>query len=80
MIYRRLYSKQKDIEAGVICDQVYYRDYRRETFYIKQSLYEILQIINLSIFDKMPLGQLFQQTQLQNPTNCKSGQLIMFDL
>jgi len=33
---------------------------------INQSLYEILQVLSISIFEKMPVNQLFQQPQLQN--------------
>jgi hypothetical protein len=46
---------------------------------LKQSLYEILQIISLSIFEKMPINQLFQQTQLQYFKEQNSNQLKMFD-
>jgi hypothetical protein len=37
----------------------------KKHFMLKQSLYEILQILSISIFERMPLNQLFQQTQLQ---------------
>ncbi len=37
----------------------------KKKFMIKQSLYEILQIISISIFEKMPINQLFKQNQLQ---------------
>ena len=37
----------------------------RKRFMLKQSLYEILQVLSISIFEKMPINQLFQQTQLQ---------------
>ena len=52
----------------------------KKHFILKQSLYEILQIISISIFDKMPIGQLFQQTQLQNLKKDRSNQLEMFNL
>jgi Domain of unknown function (DUF4372)/Transposase DDE domain len=46
---------------------------------LKQSLYEILQIISISIFDKTPLNQLFTDTQLQYFKELKHNQLEMFD-
>jgi hypothetical protein len=52
----------------------------KKRFMLKQSLYEILQIISISIFEKMPINQLFQQTQLQYFKEQKDNQLEMFDL
>ena len=52
----------------------------KKRFMLKQSLYEILQIISISIFEKMPVNQLFQQTQLQYFKEQKGNQLKMFDL
>ena len=52
----------------------------KKRFMLKQSLYEILQIISISIFEKMPINQLFQQTQLQYFKELKNNQLEMFDL
>jgi hypothetical protein len=49
-------------------------------FPLKQRLYEILQILSISIFDKMPINQLFQQTQLQYFKEQKDNQLNIFDL
>ena len=37
----------------------------KKKYRIENSLYEILQILSISIFDKTPINQLFQQTQLQ---------------
>lgn len=51
----------------------------RKKFMLKQSLYEILQIISISIFEKMPLNQLFQETQLQYFKEQNHNQLKMFD-
>ena len=47
---------------------------------LKQSLYEVLQILSISIFEKMPINQLFQQTQLQYFKEQKDNQLNIFDL
>ncbi len=52
----------------------------KKKFMLKQSLYEILQILSISIFERMPINQLFQQTQLQYFKEQKDNQLKMFDL
>lgn len=52
----------------------------KKKFILKQSLYEIIQILSVSIFDKMPINELFQQVQLQNIKAQKDNQLSMFDL
>lgn len=52
----------------------------KKHFLLKQSLYEILQILSISIFERMPINQLFQQTQLQYFKEQNPNQLIMFDL
>src|ERR1044071_2495811 len=46
---------------------------------LKQSLYEILQIVSISIFDKTPINQLFPDTQLQYFKEQDHNQLKMFD-
>ena len=52
----------------------------KKRFMLKQSLYEILQILSISIFERMPINQLFQQTQLQYFKEKKDNQLNIFDL
>jgi len=52
----------------------------KKKFMLKQSIYEILQILSISIFEKVPINQLFQQTQLQYFKKQKDKQLTMFDL
>lgn len=52
----------------------------KKKFMLKQSLYEILQILSISIFEKMPINQLFQQTQLHYCKEQNSNQLNLFDL
>lgn len=52
----------------------------KKKFTLKQSLYEILQILSISIFEKMPVNQLFQQTQLQYFKEPDYKQLTLFDL
>jgi hypothetical protein len=51
----------------------------KKKFMLKQSPYEILQILSISIFEKMPVNQLFQQTQLQYFKEQNYNQLKMFD-
>jgi len=51
----------------------------KKKFLLQQSLYEILQILSISIFEKMPINQLFQQTQLQYFKEQNYNQLKMFD-
>jgi len=52
----------------------------KKQFMLKQSLYEILQVLSLSIFERTPINQLFQQTQLQYFKEQKDNQLSIFDL
>ena len=52
----------------------------KKKFMLTQSLYEILQILSISIFEKMPINQLFQQTQLQYFKEQNSNQLNLFDI
>ena len=52
----------------------------KKKFMLKSTLYEILQILSISIFEKMPINQLFQLTQLQYFKEQNHNQLNMFDL
>lgn len=47
---------------------------------LTQTLYEILQILSISLFEKMPINQLFQETQLQYFKEQNDNQLALFDL
>lgn len=47
---------------------------------IEQSIYEILQVLSINIFDKEPIYQLFSKTDLQNFKEHDYNQLKMFDL
>lgn len=51
----------------------------KKKFMLQQSLYEILQILSISIFERMPINQLFQQTQRQYFKDLNHNQLNMFD-
>jgi hypothetical protein len=50
----------------------------KKRFNIRQSLYEILQILSLAMFEKIPINQLFQQTQLQYYKEQDANQLKLF--
>jgi len=52
----------------------------KKRFLLKQSLYEILQILRISIFEKTPINQLFQEARLQNFKELQCKQLTLFDL
>ena len=52
----------------------------KKKFMLKQTLYEILQILSISLFEKMPINQLFQETQLQYFKEQNDNQLTLFDL
>lgn len=45
-----------------------------------RSLYEILQILSVSAFDKTPVNQLLIKDDLQFPNDDQHNQLILFDL
>jgi hypothetical protein len=47
---------------------------------LEQSLYEILQILSVSAFDKTPVNQLFMKNRLQKEENDAPKPLILFDL
>lgn len=47
---------------------------------IEQSIYEILQILSINIFDKEPINQLFDKPNLQYFKEQNYNQLKMFDL
>jgi hypothetical protein len=47
---------------------------------IEQSIYEILQILSINIFDKEPINQLFDKTNLQYFKEQNYNQLKMFNL
>jgi hypothetical protein len=51
----------------------------KKKFNLKQSLYEILQVVSICIFDKTPLRDLFSNSIQQNFKELNSNQLNMFD-
>jgi len=44
------------------------------------TLYEILQILSVSPFDKTPINQLLRHSELQSSDNNNYNQLNLFDL
>ena len=47
---------------------------------IQQSIYEILQVFSINIFDKVPISQLFNKPELQNVKEPLYNQLKLFNL
>lgn len=47
---------------------------------LKATLYEILQILSISLFDKTPVSQLLTKSNLQSEEKDEHNQLILFDL
>jgi hypothetical protein len=46
---------------------------------LEQSLYTILQVLSISLFEKMPILQAFSQKYLPLQTEHRSKQLSLFD-
>ena len=51
----------------------------KDALKLKQSNYEILQILSATLLTKTPLNQLFEQGVQQNATESNPNQLILFD-
>jgi hypothetical protein len=43
------------------------------------SLYTLLQVLSVTLFEKMPISQALQQTNYTNPNPIPPRQLILFD-
>ena len=52
----------------------------RKKLQTPHSMYEILQILSVSLFDKTPVNQLLMKNQLQKPETITSKQLTMWEL
>jgi len=52
----------------------------KKRFMLKQSLYEILQVLSISILERVPVNHLFTEYQLQYFKDPKDNQLKIFDL
>ena len=51
----------------------------KKKFSLKQSLYEILQVISISVFDKVPIQELFSSPIQQNFKILNHNQLNIFE-
>lgn len=51
----------------------------RKRLGLEASLYQILQILSLALFEKTPILQAFQDADSQNDLPQDSNQLILFD-
>jgi len=51
----------------------------KKRFKVQQSLYEILQVISITIFEKTPINELFAKPIQQNFKELKDNQLKMFE-
>lgn len=51
----------------------------KKKFLLKQSLYEILQILSISIFERIPINELFQDVSKQKIEDSNCNQLKMFE-
>jgi hypothetical protein len=47
---------------------------------IERSLYEMLQILSISLFEQMHIEQALTNTNLQNQNEAFRNQLLLFDL
>jgi hypothetical protein len=52
----------------------------RKRLGVEASLYQILQILSLTLFEKTPILQAFQASDSQDDLSINSNQLILFDL
>ena len=54
--------------------------YAKKILHIDQTIYEILQILSISTFDKTPINELFTDIEIHNNTETNHNQLTLFDL
>ena len=54
--------------------------YAKKILKLDKTIYEILQILSVSAFDRTPVNQLLTERDLQKNTNNNCNQLKMFDL
>ena len=46
---------------------------------LRRDLYTILQILSVSLFDKIELSQALNRADFTFPSGCSSNQLLLFD-
>ena len=54
--------------------------YAKKILNLDRTIYEILQILSVSAFDKTPINELFTNNASQNKINANHNQLTLFDL
>jgi hypothetical protein len=54
--------------------------YAKKILKLDKTIYEILQILSVSAFDKTPINQLLTESDLHKTENSNCNQLKMFDL
>jgi len=52
----------------------------KKELHLEQSLYTILQVFSVTLFEKTPILQVFSETQSQTETRSSHSQLTLFDL
>lgn len=52
----------------------------KKKLHLDLSLYTILQILSLTLFEKEPIYQVLTETQIANPNDCDPNQLTLFNL
>ena len=54
--------------------------YAKKILHLDRTIYEILQILSVSAFDKTPINELFTDNIIQNNNESNQNQLTLFDL
>ncbi len=54
--------------------------YAKKVLHLDRTIYEILQILSISPFDKTPINELFTDDAIQNNNESNHNQLTLFDL
>lgn len=54
--------------------------YAKKMLHLDRTIYEILQILSISAFDKMPINELFTDSSIQDNKSINHNQLTLFDL
>ncbi len=54
--------------------------YAKKILHLDKTIYEILQILSVSAFDKTPINELFTDNTIQNNKHINYNQLTLFDL
>ena len=52
----------------------------KKQLHLPQPLSEILQVLSITLFEKVPLQQALRETTINNETLCNHNQLLLFDL